>query len=66
MEDLLKELQKIRRLLEEQQNPKLMYSRKEVADMLGLSIREIDNLTARGELRSKKVGDRRLYSRDVV
>lgn len=64
--ELLKELRSIRELLQQQQVPKLLYSRDEVAQMLGLSLREIDNLTAKGELPSRKQGSRRLYPRDAV
>jgi excisionase family DNA binding protein len=42
---------------------RLLFSRREAAILLNLSLRTLDNLVARGELRVRRVGRRRLVER---
>jgi len=43
---------------------RLLYSRRETAKLLGISLRSVDHLLANDRLRSVRVGGRRLISRD--
>jgi excisionase family DNA binding protein len=47
-------------------NQKIMYSRGEAAQMLGVSLRLIDRAIADGELPVKRVGRRVLLSRTAI
>lgn len=40
--------------------PKLLYTRREAAELLSISLRLLDDLLATGELMSRRVGRRRL------
>lgn len=60
---MLDKLDRIARMIETATLPKLMYSREEVAQMIGVSLREVDRMTAAGEIPSRKIGSRRLYPR---
>lgn len=42
---------------------KILYSRREAAQMLGVCTLTIDKLVQRGELQPKRVGDRPMFSR---
>jgi excisionase family DNA binding protein len=44
-------------------NEKLLYSRKEAAQALGVCALTVDNLVKRGELKPRYVGDRPMFSR---
>lgn len=46
--------------------PPLTVSRTEAADLLGVSVKQIDRLTAAGRLPSVKVGRRRLIARESI
>ena len=39
---------------------KLLYTRKEVADLLSISLRQVDHLLRAGTLESRRIGRRRL------
>lgn len=45
---------------------KLMYSRKEAAKLLSLSVRQLDYLIANGDLKVKRVGKRVLIPHQVL
>jgi excisionase family DNA binding protein len=47
--------------LETSNTPKLLVSAREAAQMLGISVRALYDLLARGELPSVKLGGRRLF-----
>lgn len=44
----------------------LFYSRNETARILGLSVRSVDHLLATGQLRSSKLGRRRVIHRETI
>lgn len=45
---------------------KLLYTRKEAAHALGVSLRTIDHLTRRGSLSTRRIGSKTLIPHDVL
>ncbi len=45
---------------------RLLFSRREVASLLNLSVRSIDHLILTGRLQSRKLGHRRMVPRDSL
>jgi excisionase family DNA binding protein len=45
---------------------KLLYSRTEAAELLGVCVLTVDNLVKRGELQPRYVGSRVLFSRTTL
>jgi excisionase family DNA binding protein len=44
----------------------VLYRREKVAERFGISVREVDRLLANKELRSLKIGKRRLVSEEAI
>jgi excisionase family DNA binding protein len=44
----------------------ILLSRRQAAELLGLSLRSIDYLSASGRLATLKIGKRRLFRREVI
>jgi excisionase family DNA binding protein len=44
----------------------IYYSRHDVARILGLSVRSVDHLLSTGQLRSSKLGRRRMVHRETI
>lgn len=47
-------------------NEKILLDRKEAASLLSISLRTLDSLLARGELKTRRIGRRRLIPRQEL
>ena len=66
-EDLFNRIAKlIDKKLEEHPSAKLLYSRKEAAELLSISLATLQILIARGEIRTRRFGTRRLIPHEEL